>query len=373
MARAIELARRGQWTTRPNPSVGCVLVGRDGAVLGEGFHRAAGLPHAEVEALTAAHSAGRDTWGATAYVTLEPCNHHGRTGPCSEALAAAGVRRVVVAMRDPHGRAAGGVERLRQLGVRVEVGCMQREALLLNPAFITYHQLLRPLVTLKWAMTLDGCTSVASGDSKWITDEAARHEVHRQRARHDAVLAGIETVLQDEARLNVRLPMGDPEPRFPLLRIVLDSKLRIPPEAPFLQRIPGTTALVVTTPEAPEPAAQALRAAGAEVLRVEPDQGRPAIPLLLRELHRRGVQSVYVEGGRKVSGAFLAAGVVDRVATWIGPRIVGGGPRHLGPISHPTPLDAMAEAPTLHHVVSRPVGSAILIEGWLSKHLFPPE
>lgn len=362
MERALQLAAQGRDTTFPNPCVGAVLTDACGRVLGEGFHTAAGRPHAEVEALNDARARGNSVQGATCYVTLEPCNHWGRTGPCSEALLAAGVARVVIATIDPHKGVHGGAARLRDAGVVVEVGLLGEEARLLNAGFLTYHQLGRPLVTLKWAMTLDGCTSTRTGDSKWITSEEARAEVHRRRARHGAVVAGIETVLQDHARLSART---NPPARFPVRRVVLDRQLRLPLTAPFLEPVENQPAVIYTQAGTSAERASALRAAGADVrvlAAVEPAS-------VLADLAAQGVQSVLIEGGRRVAGSFLAAGLVDRVEAWIAPRVLGGGATFLGPVHRADAPDFMREAGSLERVQVGSWGPDVLIEGWLSRHL----
>ncbi len=370
MRRALALARRAEGRTRPNPLVGAVLVDPRGELLGEGYHRAAGEPHAEIEALRDAERLGNPVAGATLYVTLEPCNHHGRTGPCTEALLEAGIGRAVIAVRDTHTEAAGGVERLRNAGVAVEVGLLGEEAVELNAGFFASHVLGRPLVTLKWAMTVDGCTSLASGESKWITGVEARQEVHHQRARHDAVLAGIGTVLRDGARLSARgVPVPPAPPRF---RVVLDSSLRLAPDAPFLARAEdGSSPLVFCSEAAEEDSARELRAAGATVVRVSAD---PAGGLsgreVLRQLASRGVQSVYIEGGRTVAGYFLSSGLADRVEAWLAPVLAGGGASHLGSLQVPLPPGTMAEAWRLSRVSLRQVGEDWVATGWLHGRLF---
>ncbi len=367
MGRALELAARAQGLTRPNPCVGAVIVSAGGDILGEGFHRRAGQPHAEIDALRDASQAGRDVRGATMYVTLEPCNHQGRTGPCSEALIAAGIARAVVAMRDPHAAARGGVEILQAAGVSVQVGLRGVEAALINPAFVTFHGLGRPLVTLKWAMTLDGCTAVPGGDSKWITAEEARAEVHRRRSTQDAVLAGIETVLRDDARLTARVdnPAGPP-----LVRIVLDSALRLTPDARFLTEGGDSPALVICCDDARVDLEEPLRRAGAEVLRVARGPRGVSLADVMFHLRAREIQSLTVEGGRAVAGSFLEAGLVDRVEAWIAPRLAGGGPAALGPIALPTPNAEMSQALDLSNPTLQAFGRDWLIEGWLTDHLF---
>lgn len=369
MARALELARNAEGQTRPNPAVGAVIVSPEGQIIGEGWHRMAGLPHAEVEALRSMKASGHSAVGATMYVTLEPCNHTGRTGPCSIAVIEAGIRRVVVAMRDPHRHASGGIDRLRASGIAVEEGVRRAEALLLNPGFNTYHMLGRPMVTLKYAMTLDGCTSVPSGDSKWITGEAARHEVHRRRTRHDVVMAGIETVLRDDARLTARNVPIPPGPA--LLRAVLDSRLRLPLDAPFLADSPTSPALIFCADDIPmlqDRAAEYTRR-GAQVIPVPRRHQGLALDAVLKELHGRGVQSISVEGGRRLAGSFLLDRFVDRIECWIAPRLAGGGLVHTGPITRPVFFERMELAEKVHHLTFSTYAPDFLIEGWLSEHL----
>lgn len=411
MRRAIALGRQGMGLTRPNPAVGCVLTDPTGRVLGEGFHRRAGGPHAEVEAISAAKYAREDLRGSIAYVTLEPCNHSGKTAPCVEALIQAGVNRVVIATRDPNQTAAGGVEKLRRVGIAVDIGLLEQEAMMLNPGFLTFHMLRRPLVTLKWAMTIDGCASLENGDSKWITGLAARTEVHRRRAAHDAVLAGVGAVLQDDSRLTVR-DIG--EVPFPPLRIVMDSVLRLPADAPFLQPAPGPKPIIFCSRESSKDRRREIifgndvGVTRAEVIPVESDGNGLSIARILHELSIRGVQSVYVEGGRHVAGSFIAANAVDRIECWMGPMLAGGGANtHLGPttltarhssmevklpqrtlsdsqisglgalpsqtVPSPFPLTRMASAPKMHDCAMSSHGDDYLIEGWVTRHLFPPK
>lgn len=374
MQRAIDLAARGRGVTRPNPCVGAVIVDGEGQILGEGWHKKAGGPHAEVEALNAAKAGGHDVKGATMFVTLEPCNHQGRTRPCTEAIIEAGIGHLVIAMRDPNQSARGGAERLRDAGISVDVGVLRHEALLLNPDFNTFHMLNRPLVTLKWAMTLDGCTAMASGDSRWITGEAARREVHRRRATHDAVMAGIATVLRDNARLTVRLSdeeIGSLAPEgFRPVRIALDSMLRLSPFSAFV-RERDSKAIIVCAEDAGEDQEQRLRNAGAEVLRIRRGSFGISIPDLIARLARMKIASLYVEGGRTVAGRMLHHGLVDRLECWIAPKIAGGGVGHLGPIQLPEPLEKMSEARSLHHYNFDKVEEDFLVEGWLTHHLFP--
>lgn len=312
MARALALAERGLYSTSPNPRVGCVLV-KDGAVVGEGWHVRAGEPHAEVHALRAAGAAAR---GATAYVTLEPCSHHGRTPPCAEALMAAGVARVVAAMEDPNPLVAGrGLAILRQAGIEVFPGVLENEARELNIGFVSRMTRGRPWVRLKAASSLDGKTALANGQSQWITGAEARQDGHRWRARACAILSGSGTVLADDPQLNVRGVDTERQPR----PVVVDSRLQTPPTARLLD---GRPALVATAN--PDPAkAAALAAQGAEVLLLRDAAGRVDLAALLQELGRRGINELHVEGGAGLNGALLAAGLVDELLLYLAPTLLG--------------------------------------------------
>jgi diaminohydroxyphosphoribosylaminopyrimidine deaminase/5-amino-6-(5-phosphoribosylamino)uracil reductase len=309
MARALQLAARGLYTTNPNPRVGCLIV-RDDRVVGEGWHARAGTPHAEIHALNAAGSAAR---GSTVYVTLEPCSHHGRTPPCAEALIDAGVTRVVAAMTDPNPLVAGGgISMLTLAGIRADVGLMEAEARALNPGFVSRMTRGRPWVRLKTAATLDGKTALANGASQWITGDAARADVQNLRARACAVLTGSGTVAADNPRMNVRdLNIG----RQPL-RVVVDSALRTPPDAAILPAL-----VACRTGEAS--ARAALERAGAEVVELPGADGRVDLAALLALLARRGVNEVHVEGGAMLNGALLAAGLVDEWVAYVAPMAVG--------------------------------------------------
>jgi len=333
MARALELARRGLWTADPNPRVGCVLA--DGArVVGEGWHERAGGPHAEVVALAAAGAAAR---GATAYVTLEPCCHQGRTPPCADALIAAGVARVVYAMRDPNPRVdGGGAARLAAAGIAVEGGLLEREAEELNPGFISRMTRARPWVTVKLAASLDGGTALPGGESRWITGEAARADVQRLRARSSAVLTGSGTVLADDPRLDVRLPGAARQP----LRVVLDSRLRTPPAARILA--PPGQALILCAQADPVRAA-ALRAAGAEVVTVTGAQGGVDLEAALALLASRGVNELLVECGAGLAGALFTAGLVDELLLYLAPTLLGRGSRPLADLEPPASMAGRLE------------------------------
>lgn len=319
MAQALRLARNGLYTTAPNPRVGCVLV-RDGAVIGTGWHQRAGLAHAEVNALLAAG----DARGATAYVTLEPCSHTGRTGPCCEALLEAGVTRVVVAMQDPNPAVAGrGMQRLRDAGVEVRCGVLEAQARALNPGFVQRMEKGRPWLRLKLAASLDGRTAMASGESQWITGPAARADVQRWRARSCAVLTGVDTVLADDCRLTVRESAGEPfgpDPGRQPLRVVVDSSLRTPVEAQLL-REPGS--VLIAHAEAPAQRASALREAGAELLKLPAADGRVDLSALLGRLAERGINEVLAETGATLAGALWLSGLVDELVLYQAPTLLG--------------------------------------------------
>lgn len=346
MARAIHLAWRGLYTTDPNPRVGCVLF-RDGTVVGEGWHERAGGPHAEVHALQAAGDAAR---GATAYVTLEPCSHHGRTAPCADALVDAGVARVVAATVDPNPRVAGqGLERLRQAGIEVASGLLEGEAEALNPGFFQRQRAGRPYLRCKLAMGLDGRTAMASGESQWITGEAARTDVHRLRARSSAIMTGIGTVLADDPSMNVRLEGDGAEVRHPL-RVVLDPRLSMPESARMLS-LPGET-LVVTAADDPKQQAR-LEAAGAQVMRLAGGPDRIDLHAVMGELAAREVNEVLLETGATLSGAVLQAGLIDELVVYMAPLLMGDGARGL---FHLPGLERMADRVPLEIADIRAVG-----------------
>jgi len=356
MARALRLAARGRYTTRPNPCVGCMLV-RDGEAVGEGWHRRAGEPHAEVLAL---QTAGERARGATAYVTLEPCSHHGRTPPCAPALVEAGVRRVVVAHVDPNPRVAGsGLALLREAGIVVESGIMAADAEALNAGFVSRMRNGRPRVTVKLAQSLDGRTALASGESRWITGAAARRDVHRLRARSCAVVTGIGTVLADDPALTVRLepeqlPGYDAEALAPL-RVVLDPQLRLPDNAKLLQP-PGR--LLVVTAVTDAAATRRLERAGAEVLRLPGEPAGVDLAALLAELARREVNEVLVEAGATLAGAFCAEGLVDELRLYMAPTLLGDSSR---PLLVLPPLPDMTARPELEIDDVRRIGRDLRI------------
>jgi len=312
MARALQLAERGLWTTSPNPHVGCVLV-RDGEIVGEGWHEKAGEAHAEVNALRAAGDKAR---GATAYVTLEPCSHHGRTPPCAEALIAAGVCRVVAAMCDPNPLVAGrGIALLQAAGIEAACGLLECEARELNIGFVSRMTRGRPWLRLKAAASLDGKTALNNGVSQWITGPEARRDGHRWRARACAILTGIGTVRDDDPQLNVR---DLDTPRQPL-RVVVDSKLETPLTARVLQG--GPVLIAGAVDDAAKSAA--LRDAGAEVLILPNAAGKVELRGLLEELGRRGINEVHAEAGFKLNGSLMREGLVDELLLYLAPCLIG--------------------------------------------------
>ncbi len=309
MAQALALAERGLYTTTPNPRVGCVIV-KDGVAIGEGWHERAGGAHAEINALADAATRGVDPRGATIYVTLEPCNHTGRTPPCTEALIAAGVTRVVAAMTDPNTAARGGAERLRAAGIAFEAGLLEREARELNIGFVSRMTRARPWVRLKVAASLDGRTALSSGESRWITGEEARADGHRWRARACAILTGIGTVRSDNPELTVRAIATTRQPR----RVVVDRHAETPADALVLA---GEGALLVTA-GARNPA----WSDRAEVLALPDAAGRVDLVALMAELGRREINEVHVEAGARLNGALLAAGLVDELLVYLAPCLV---------------------------------------------------
>lgn len=312
MARALELTQRGRDTATPNPSVGCVIV-KDSRVIAEGWHERAGEPHAEARALAACTQPAE---GATVYVTLEPCSHHGRTPPCADALIAAKVARVVAAIEDPNPKVKGsGAARLRRAGIRVDVGCMENEAREAHIGFISRMSRGRPWMRLKAAATLDGRIALANGESKWITGEPARRDVHAMRAHSCAILTGIGTVLRDDPRLTVRDVPCKRQPR----RVLIDSRLDLPSNAKLLQ---GEPILVLTVSE-DAAKRQRIEDAGAEVV-VVPKQGEKSdLAAVARLLAEREFNDVMVETGGKLNGSLLQAGVVDEIVFYLAPKVFG--------------------------------------------------
>jgi diaminohydroxyphosphoribosylaminopyrimidine deaminase/5-amino-6-(5-phosphoribosylamino)uracil reductase len=328
MAEALRLAALGLDSTSPNPRVGCVLV-KDGLQVGSGWHKRAGEPHAEVYAL---REAGEAACGATSYVTLEPCSHFGRTPPCADALIAAGVVRVVVAMQDPNPQVAGrGIAKLRAAGIAVECGLMESAAVELNEGFVRRMSRGRPLLRSKVGMSMDGRTALANGVSQWITGPEARLDVQRWRARSCAVMTGIDTVLADDAQLNVRELAVERQP----LRVVLDSRLRIPLDAKVLQ---GGGTLIYCAQHNDEKIAQ-LQAKGVVVVVLPDGNGQVDLTAVLNDLASRGCNEVLLEAGAVLNGALLKAGLVDELLLYIAPQLLGDAARGIASLGELTGLD----------------------------------
>ncbi|MCX7805431.1 MAG: bifunctional diaminohydroxyphosphoribosylaminopyrimidine deaminase/5-amino-6-(5-phosphoribosylamino)uracil reductase RibD [Planctomycetota bacterium] len=316
MEEALRLAARGRGRTSPNPMVGAVIV-KNGRVVGRGWHERFGGPHAEANALEAAGWRAR---GASLYVTLEPCAHYGKTPPCTEAIIRAGVRRVILGTRDPNRKAAGGAAILRRAGIEVIEGVLEESCRRLNAPFFKYIRTGMPLVTVKWAMTLDGKIAAPGGDARWVTCDEARQRAQMLRAEHDAVCVGIGTVLADRPRLNCRYRGAAWQPR----RIVLDSLARTPLDSPILSS-PGGEVMIAVTSAAPLRRVRALEKAGATVLRIaKGSDSRVNLEKLLKRLPDMGILSVMIEGGAEVLGSAFDAGVADRVAVFVGARVLGG-------------------------------------------------
>lgn len=351
---ALALAARGLGNTWPNPAVGCVIV-RDGAVVGRGWTAPGGRPHAETEALKRAGPLAR---GATAYVTLEPCCHWGRTPPCADALVAAGVARVVVAMRDPDPRVDGaGLERLRAAGIAVSVGLLEREARALNAGFLKRLTRNLPLLTLKLATTLDGRIATRSGESQWITGPEARRRAHVLRGTHDAVLVGSGTALADDPELSCRIPGFAP---VPTVRVVADARLRLPPAARMLREGSGPV-WVATRPGHPDALLEPLRAAGATIVEIPEAEGRPGLDpaALLRALAARGLTRVLAEGGAALGAGLLRAGLVDRLAWFHAPGIIGADGRAA---VDALPLEVLSAMPRYRRTALAMPGADLLSE-----------
>lgn len=357
MQRALKLAAMGQYTTTPNPNVGCVIVDNHSQVVGEGFHQLAGTPHAEVYAM---RQAGDKTRGATVYVTLEPCSHYGRTGPCADALIEARAGRVVVAMQDPNPQVAGrGIQRLRDAGIAVHVGCCEAEARALNRGFLKRMETGRPFVSLKLAATLDGRTALANGASKWITGADARRDVHRLRAASCAILTGADTVLVDDPQLNVRIDKSTVYPqqvsaldlRQPV-RVVVDGKNRLRPELQIFQsgspvivaNLTANPVLVESTPVSPEQ------------WQITDVSGYVDLAELLSRLGKQGINSVWVEAGATLAGAMLEQQLVDEVILYQAAKIMGPDAQTLFKIAQQTDMN---ELPQLSYVSVEQVGEDV--------------
>ncbi len=353
MKRALVLAKRGEGKTSPNPAVGCVIV-RDGAIVGEGWHRRAGTPHAEVHAL---RQAGDLAHNADVYVTLEPCSHYGKTPPCADALVEAGVRRVFVGMVDPNPKVSGrGIQRLQSAGIEVVTGILETACRRLNEPFVKHVTTGLPFVILKSAMTMDGKTATAMGDSRWITNEKSRHYVHMLRSKVDGIMVGVGTVIADDPQLTARIPRGrDP------LRIVVDSSLRIPPAARILRQESAATTVVATISKDLNRAA-CLQSPGVEILYCDEDEGTVDLRDLFARLGSRGVQSVLIEGGSTLAGSALRAGLIDKFVLFYAPKFLGGADG-FGLFAGPAGR-MMAECRRLKDVTVRRFGDDVMMEAY---------
>lgn len=356
MQEALKLAAKAEGYTSPNPLVGAVVV-KDNRIVGRGYHKKAGTPHAEVHAL---NNAGELARGGTIYVTLEPCCHYGRTPPCTEAIKAAGIKRVVVAMTDPNPLVAGkGLKILKEAGIEVTTGVLADEAARLNEVFIKYITTGRPFVVLKAAVSLDGKIATVTGESKWITGPESREYTHRLRHRYDAILVGINTVLTDNPSLTARLPGdGGIDP----VRVILDSKCRTPLNAKIINQSSKAKTIIACTKDAPEDRIKALKEAGTEVIVLPHKEGKVDILELLKELGRRQVTSILVEGGAQVHGSFLTAGAVDKVYWFIAPLLIGGG-KAPGAVAGEG-IKKLSEAVRLSELKVHRLGPDICIEGY---------
>jgi diaminohydroxyphosphoribosylaminopyrimidine deaminase/5-amino-6-(5-phosphoribosylamino)uracil reductase len=358
MRMALRLAEKAKGRTSPNPMVGAVVV-KNGKIVSRGYHRKAGEPHAEAIALEKAGAAAK---GATLYVTLEPCSHtNKRTPPCSPLVIQSGVKRVVVAMIDPNPHVSGGgIKALRKAGVAVNAGVLEAEARKLNEAFIKHVTTGTPFVTLKIAQTLDGRIATASGESKWITGEKAREEGHRLRDTNDAILVGINTVLKDNPSLTTRIPGGrDP------IRVIVDSKLRIPLNAKVITQKSSAVTYVATLPNMPRKKINDLLDAGADLLIAESNKGRVDLPHLMKILGRLGITSVLIEGGSKINASALKAGIVDKVVMFLAPMLMTGSDSVCS-VGGTSPKK-LSQALRLQDVTVKFVGKDLMVAGYIGK------
>lgn len=363
MQRAIRLAKRGEGRVSPNPLVGALIV-KKGKVIGEGYHRKAGLPHGEVNAL---NLAGSQAKGATLYVNLEPCAHYGRTPPCSKAIIKAGIKRVVVGIKDPNPLVSGkGIRELEDAGIKTIVGVLEDASRRLNQIYIKYITTKLPYLSLKMAMSLDGKIATKTGSSSWISGEASRSYVQRLRSLNDAVLVGIGTVIKDDPELTVRLKSKSQSPKGKkVIRIIVDSEARIPLKANVLTKCRDNPTIIATTKYAPLGKIRALKDRGAKVVIVKDREGKVDLGELMKKMGRLQISSILVEGGGKINASFLKEGLVDKVLFFIAPKIIGGR-RSLTPVEGEGIKD-LREAIKLTEMKVRKVGEDLLVEGEVSK------
>ena len=357
MREALIIARQGRGRTSPNPVVGAVIV-KDKVIIGRGWHQKAGTAHAEIHAI---NDAGLATKNATLYVTLEPCCHHGRTGPCTEAIIAAGISRVVVAMVDPNPLVAGcGIEMLRKQGITVDTGVLAVEAANLNAPFIKWITCNMPFVTMKNGISLDGKIATRTGNSRWITGDAARLEVHRMRDASDAIITGIGTVLADDPELTTRLPSGGKSP----VRVVVDRLARTPLSAKLVTDGKVHTIIAVSL-QAPLDKVASLEALGVEILKLPELGGRLDLGVLLRNLGQRCLTSVMIEAGGTLNSSFLFNNLVDKVVLFVAPKIIGGSEAP-GPYGG-SGIDSLSDAVELEDLVVRKLGEDLMVEGYVKR------
>ena len=358
MRMALTLASRARGRTSPNPLVGAVVV-KEGRVVGKGYHRKAGTPHAEVHALA---DAGNEACGADLYLNLEPCSHYGRTPPCADAIIAHKLKRVFVGMGDPNPLVNGrGLEKLRAAGISVQSDILEDECRKLNEIFITYMTAKRPFVFLKSAAGLDGRIAAETGDSKWISNEKSRHYVHQIRDRVDGILVGIGTVSQDNPSLTTRLPNGrgkDPA------RIIVDSRLSISPSAQVFTLDSKAPTIVATTEDAPSEKIKTLEALGAQVI-VVPSRNQVDLCLLMQELAKREITSVLIEGGSRINTAALESGIVDKVLFFYAPRLIGGSKAPL--LFGGKGVSSVKDAIELYDIRTRRFGDDVMVEGYVKR------
>lgn len=356
MRQALQIAAFAEGRTSPNPLVGAVVV-QGGRIVGQGWHRKAGTPHAEIHALSQAGELSKD---AELYVTLEPCNHHGRTGPCTEAVIHAGIKRVVVAMTDPNPLVAGeGLVRLRQAGIEVVEGVLAQEAAKQNEVFIKWIATGMPFGVFKTAMTIDGKIATAAGQSQWISGPEARLHVHKLRDRYDTIFTGIGTILADDPQLTTRLPEGGKNP----IRVVVDSLARIPLTAKLLNDGQARTIIAVSS-RAPASKIDQIRSRGAEVVQVEETEGRLDLRCLFQWLGKQGITSMLIEGGAAVAASALNSNLVDKVCWFIAPKIIGG-TAATGPIGG-AGIAELANAILLEDLETQPVGADTMITAYIA-------
>jgi len=358
MQKALKLAAKARGCTSPNPMVGAVLV-KDGKIVGKGYHKKAGTPHAEIHAI---REAGDMAEGSTLYVTLEPCCHWGRTPPCTKAIIESKISSVIVAMFDPNSYVSGkGIKELKEHGINVDIGILEAEAIKLNEAYIKFIKIGFPFVTIKTAMSLDGKIATTSGDSKWISSEESRRKVHEIRDSVDGICVGINTVLRDNPRLTTRLP--DRKGKDPA-RIVLDSKARIPLDARILHLQSSAPTIIATTDNAPKEKLQQLESIGAKVIITPACNTRVNLPFLMKKLAEKDMVSILIEGGGEVNASALNSGIVDKMLFFIAPKLIGGNIAP-GPVGGKG-INNIKDSINLGSIEISKIGNDILVEGYIA-------